>query len=64
MTIKKTELRCPLCGENLIKARVCKDVEIQCHQCGASLLITKDEGGACNVSARPKDYGMPKPVTA
>lgn len=54
MAVKRTELKCPLCGQKLIKARLCKEVELECHECGASLLITKDEDGSCNVSARPQ----------
>lgn len=52
---KRTELKCPLCGTLQIRVRVCKEVEIVCHECNASLLISKDEDGACIVSARPSE---------
>lgn len=50
---KRTVLKCPFCGAIQLKVRTCKEVEVECHGCGASLLITKDESGACVVSARP-----------
>ncbi|WP_251546375.1 hypothetical protein [Pumilibacter intestinalis] len=52
---KRTELKCPLCGALQIRVRVCKEVEIVCHKCSASLLISKEEDGACVVSARPSE---------
>lgn len=50
---KRTELMCPCCGGIQLKVRTCKEVEMECRSCGASLLITKDEDGSCIVSARP-----------
>lgn len=52
---KKTVLKCPLCGGLQMKVRTCKEVEIVCRDCGASLLMTKNEDGSCNISARPQD---------
>ena len=52
---KRTELICPLCGAVQLKVRTCKEVEMECRCCGASLLITKDEDGTCNVNARPNE---------
>ena len=51
---KRTKLMCPCCGEFQIKVLTCKEVEIECRVCGASLLITKSEDGTCLVSARPQ----------
>ena len=53
---KRTELKCPLCGAMQMRVKNCKEAELICHGCGASLLITKDEDGSCYVSARPQDY--------
>ncbi len=52
---KRTELKCPYCGELIMKANVCKEVEIECRNCNASLLITKNDDGSCTVSARPHE---------
>lgn len=60
---KRTELKCPLCGALQLKVKVCKEVEIECSKCGASLLISKDEDGSCFVSARPP-LSYPNPQTA
>ena len=51
---KRTELKCPLCGAVQMRVKNCKEAELICHGCGASLLISKDEDGSCYVSARPK----------
>ncbi len=52
---KRTELKCPICGMVALKATICKDVEIECRECQASLLITKNDDGSCTVSARPHE---------
>lgn len=54
---KRTELKCPFCGAVQLRARLCKDVEIECSKCGASLLITKNEDDSCTISARPQATG-------
>lgn len=62
---KRTELKCPLCGQNQLKVRNCKEVEIECHSCGASLLISKDEDGRCVISAFPNVTALePKHASA
>ena len=43
-----------------MRVKNCKEAELICHNCGASLLITKDESGALYISARPQDYEPPK----
>ena len=53
---KRTELKCPLCGAVQMRVSNCKEAELVCNGCCASLLITKDEDGSCYVSARPQDY--------
>ena len=57
---KRTELKCPFCGEVQMRVKNCKEAEIICRGCGASLLITKDDEGSLYVSARPKEYKPPK----
>ena len=46
---KRTELKCPLCGAVQMRVKNCKEAELICHGCGASLLISKDEDGSCYV---------------
>ena len=53
---KRTELKCPLCGAVQMRVKNCKEAELICHGCGASLLISKDEDGSCYVSARPQEF--------
>ena len=55
---KRTELKCPICGKVALKASVCKDVEIECRECQASLLITQNIDGSCTVSARPQKQAV------
>lgn len=55
---KRTELKCPICGMVALKATNCKDVEIECRECQASLLITKNVDGSCTVSARPQKQAV------
>ena len=55
---KRTELKCPLCGAVQMRVKNCKEAELICHGCGASLLISKDEDGSCYVSARPASAGV------
>ena len=57
---KRTELKCPYCDTVQMRVKTCKEAELLCHKCGASLLITKDESGALYISARPQDYEPPK----
>lgn len=57
---KRTELKCPYCDTVQMRVKNCKEAELLCHNCGASLLITKDECGALYISARPQDYEPPK----
>ena len=56
----KTELKCPFCDTVQMRVKNCKDAELICHNCGASLLMSKDENGALYISARPQDYEPPK----
>ena len=51
---KRTDLKCPFCGSLIVSVSVCKDLVITCHECGASLLITKNDDGSCTVSAKPQ----------
>ena len=44
---KRTELKCPLCGAVQMRVKNCKEAELICQGCGASLLISKDED--CNL---------------
>ena len=60
---KRTELKCPFCGALQLRVKVCKEVEIECGKCCASLLITKDEDGCCTISARPPESER-KPIPA
>ena len=60
---KRTELKCPLCGAVQMRVKNCKEAELICHGCGASLLISKDEDGSCYVSARPQEF-EPKAAAA
>ena len=53
---KRTELKCPLCGAVQMRVKNCKEAELICHGCGASLLISKDEDGSCYVSERPQEF--------
>lgn len=53
---KRTELKCPLCGAVQMRVKNCKEAELICHGCDASLLISKDEDGSCYVSARPQEF--------
>ena len=39
-----------------MRVKNCKEAELICHGCGASLLISKDEDGSCYVSARPQEF--------
>lgn len=50
---RRTEIKCPFCGAAQLKVRTCKEVETVCHECGASLLLSKNEDGSILVSARP-----------
>ena len=58
--VKRTELKCPFCDTVQMRVKNCKDAELICHNCGASLLMSKDENGALYISARPQDYEPPK----
>ena len=58
--VKRTELKCPFCDTVQMREKNCKDAELICHNCGASLLMSKDENGALYISARPQDYEPPK----
>lgn len=57
---KRTELKCPYCDAVQMRVKNRKEAELICHNCGASLLVTKDESGALYISARPRDYEPPK----
>lgn len=61
---KRTELKCPLCGALQIRVKACKEVEIECSHCGASLLFTKEEDGSCTISARPPEKEIKSMITA
>ncbi len=50
---KRTDLKCPFCGSLIVSVGVCKDLVVTCHECKASLLITKNDDGSCIVSAKP-----------
>ena len=50
--VKRTELKCPFCDTVQMRVKNCKDAELICHNCGASLLLY--------ISARPQDYEPPK----
>ena len=36
--VKRTELKCPFCDTVQMRVKNCKDAELICHNCGASLL--------------------------
>lgn len=57
--LKRTELKCPFCGKEQMKVLVCKEVQIECRVCGASLLISRKEDGSCTMSARPRSINYP-----
>ncbi len=52
---KRTDLKCPFCGSLIVSVGECKDLVIICHECKASLLITKHDDGSCTVSAKPQN---------
>ena len=42
--VKRTELKCPFCDTVQMRVKNCKDAELICHNCGASLLCTSVRG--------------------